>query len=210
VVVADDHALFRSGLRDLLTEHGFEVVGEAASGEDALAIVLDTAPDVVVMDLNMPGDGGIDTTKRIQEASPATRVIVLTVSAEEGDVNGAILAGACGYVLKEASTNEIAAAVAAAARGEALLSAPIAAGLLSRIRGDAQLADPGTPGSPRLTDRELEVLRLVAEGMDNAQISDELRISPQTVKNHVSNVLAKLQVENRIQAAVVAVRRRLV
>ena len=210
VALVDDHALFRSGLRDLLTEHGCAIVAEAQSGEDALALIAATAPDVVVMDVNMPGIGGIEATRQINAASPACRVLMLTVSPDDADVNEAILAGACGYVLKDASADEIASAVDAAARGESLLSAPIAGRLLDRIRSDQTFVGLPPNARPQLTDREVEVLRLVAQGKDNGQIADELVISVQTVKNHVSNVLAKLQVGNRIQAAVMAVKHRLI
>ena len=208
VALVDDHAFFRSGLRDLLTEHGFAIVGEAASGEEAVELIAETAPDVAVMDVNMPGIGGIQATRRISVSSPTCRVLMLTVSPDDSDVNEAILAGACGYVLKDASGREIVSAVNAAARGESLLSPPIATKLLERIRDVDDAGQPDGAGPP-LTERELDVLRLIAQGKSNGEIADELVISVQMVKNHVSNLLAKLHVENRIQAAVVAVRRHL-
>ena len=208
VALVDDHALFRGGLRDLLSEHGFTVVGEATTGEEAIELIAETAPDVAVMDVNMPGIGGIQATRQINAASPTCRVLMLTVSPDDSDVNEAILAGACGYVLKDASEAEIVSAVGAAARGESLLSPPVASRLLDRIR-DADDAHEAATAGPPLTERELDVLKLIAQGKSNAEIADELVISVQTVKNHVSNLLAKLQVENRIQAAVVAVKRQL-
>ena len=208
VVLVDDHAFFRGGLRDLLTEHGFAIVGEAASGEDAVEVITETAPNVAVMDVNMPGIGGIQAARQVAAAAPTCRVLMLTVSPDDSDVNEAILAGACGYVLKDASGREIVSAVSAAARGESLLSPPIASKLLNRIRDVDDAGEPDGAG-PRLTERELDVLRLIAQGKSNGEIADELVISVQTVKNHVSNLLAKLHVDNRIQAAVVAVRRHL-
>jgi DNA-binding NarL/FixJ family response regulator len=208
VVLVDDHELFRNGLRDLLQEHSVEVVGDAAEGASALDLVRRSAPDVVVMDIHMPGGSGIEATRRIRATAPATRVLMLTVSADETAVADAILAGACGYLLKDASPDQIVAGVQAAAAGESLLSSRIAADLLERLREGGSLTS-GETEATELTERELQVLRLMAEGMDNREIAEELVISVQTVKNHVSNVLAKLEVQNRIQAAVHAVRRRL-
>jgi DNA-binding NarL/FixJ family response regulator len=210
VVVVDDHDIFRDGLVRLLAERdGITVVGDAADGERALRLVERLAPDVVVMDLNMPGLSGIEAIRRLAGVAPHSRVIVLTISVADSDVVEAIVAGACGYLLKDATIDEIVAGVRAAAVGDSLLSPRIATGLLERMR---ELAANGNGAEHRseLTDRELEVLRLVAQGMDNAEIAQALVISPQTAKNHVSNILAKLQLENRIQAAVHAVRRGLV
>ena len=210
VIVVDDHDLLRKGLRDLLTEHGLRVVGEAGDGADAVRLVAHAAPDVVIMDLNMPRMSGIEATRRLAEVAPSCRVLVLTVSSDDETVADAIAAGASGYLLKDASGDEIAAGVRAAADGEALISPRIAARLLERLR---PAEGPGAPGGARgaeLTDREIEVLRLLAAGRDNAEIAQELFISPRTVKNHISSILAKLHVDNRIQAAVYAVRKGLV
>lgn len=210
MVVVDDHDIFRDGLVRLLAERdGITVVGDAADGERALRLVERLAPDVVVMDLNMPGLSGIEAIRRLAGVAPHSRVIVLTISVADSDVVEAIVAGACGYLLKDATIDEIVAGVRAAAVGDSLLSPRIATGLLERMR---ELAANGNGAEHRseLTERELEVLRLVAQGMDNAEIAQALVISPQTAKNHVSNILAKLQLENRIQAAVHAVRRGLV
>jgi two-component system, NarL family, response regulator LiaR len=212
VVVVDDHNFFRQGLRDLLAEHELDVVGEAATGEAALKLVEATAPDVVVMDLNMPGIGGVEATRRLTAAAPNTRVLVLTIAAEGGHVIEALMAGACGYLLKNASVEDIVSGIRAAAAGESLISPPIASKLLTRLRADQQEAAEAVPEPARadLSEREVEVLRLLAAGKDNAEIAQVLFISPKTVKNHISSILAKLQIENRIQAAVYAVRSGLV
>jgi two-component system, NarL family, response regulator LiaR len=209
VVLVDDHALYRGGLREALETRGVEVVGEASEGTSAIQVVRDVAPDVVLMDVSMPGLSGIESTMRIRAVAPTAQVIMLTVSADERDVEEAIFAGARGYVLKDAPVEEIHAAVRAAAVGDSLLSPRIAADILERIRAD--LGRPALPEEARaeLTEREREVLSLIAQGKDNAQIADELFVSVQTVKNHVSNILAKLEVQNRVQAAVQAVQRRL-
>jgi DNA-binding NarL/FixJ family response regulator len=207
VVIVDDHDVFRRGLARLLAEHDIDVVGQAADGWEALKAVGRLAPDVVVMDLNLPRMSGIEAISQMSVDAPATRVLVLTISADEADVTKAILAGASGYLLKDASIDEIVAGVRAAAAGESLISSKVATTLLEQIRNTTH-ADP--EHQAELSDREIEVMRLVAEGMDNAAIADVLYISPQTVKNHISNILAKLQMENRIQAAVYAVRQGLV
>jgi DNA-binding NarL/FixJ family response regulator len=206
VLLVDDHDLFRTGLRTLLEEQGLQVIGEAENGQVALRLVGELAPDVVIMDLNMPGLTGVETTRRITGASPLTRVVVLTISVEDDDVMNAVMAGACGYLLKDSSIDQLIAGIRAAAGGESLISPQIAAKLLQRLR--AQTADTGAAATilAELSDRELEVLRLIANGKDNAVIARELFISPKTVKNHISNILMKLQIENRIQAAVYAVR----
>jgi DNA-binding NarL/FixJ family response regulator len=202
VVLVDDHTLFRAGLRELLELHGLDVVGEADDGDAALALVQETAPDVVVMDLDMPGVSGVDATRRISAAAPATRVIVLSASDEDNDVMEAILAGASGYLLKRVSVEDLVAGISRAADGESTVSPAIAGKVLRRIREST----PTPSGASGLTDRELQVLRLIADGKDNSQIAAQLHISPKTVKNHISNILMKLQIENRIQAAVYAVR----
>jgi DNA-binding NarL/FixJ family response regulator len=207
VIVVDDHDLLRKGLRDLLTEHGLQVVGEAGDGDDAVRLVAHAAPDVVVMDLNMPRMSGLEATRRLAEVAPSTRVLVLTVAADDETVAEAIEAGASGYLLKDATGDEIAAGVRAAAAGEALISPRIAAHLLTRMRATAASGGASAGPGPGLTDRESEVLRLLAAGRDNADIAQELYISPRTVKNHISSILAKLHVDNRIQAAVYAVRK---
>jgi len=205
VLLVDDHDLFRAGLRTLLEAEGVHVVGEARTGTDAVAEIRTLAPDVVVMDLNMPGISGVEATAKITMFAPLTRVLVLSASDQDADVMDAIMAGACGYLLKEASIGELLAGIRAAATGESLISPAIASKVLQRLRASEASARRGSTAS-ELSDRELQVLRLIANGNDNAQIAAELHISPKTVKNHISNILMKLQIENRIQAAVFAVR----
>jgi DNA-binding NarL/FixJ family response regulator len=206
VLVVDDHDLFRTGLRNLLEEEGVNVVGEAENGETAIRLASDLAPDVVIMDLNMPGAGGVETTRRLSSLAPLSRVVVLTISADDDDVMNAVMAGACGYLLKDSSIQELIAGIRAASEGESLISPQIAAKVLQHLRAQSKDEDAAETIRAELSDRELEVLKLIANGKDNAQIARELFISPKTVKNHISNILMKLQIENRIQAAVYAVR----
>jgi DNA-binding NarL/FixJ family response regulator len=205
VLLVDDHDLFRTGLRTLLEAEGVDVVGEARTGTEAVAEIRSLAPDVVVMDLNMPGISGVEATAEIAMSAPLTRVLVLSASDQDADVMDAILAGACGYLLKESSIEQLLAGIQAAANGESLISPAIAAKVLQRLRASSTSAREDAVAS-ELSERELQVLRLIANGNDNAQIAAELHISPKTVKNHISNILMKLQIENRIQAAVFAVR----
>ena len=210
VLLVDDHEIYRAGLRGLLEEAGIDIVGEASNGEAAIELVEQKHPNVVIMDLNMPGIGGIEAARQIATLSPLTRVIMLTVSSAAPDITDAVLAGACGYLLKSATTQEIVTGISAASRGDALLSPSIAAKLLERVREAPVRPNVPDPASASLTDREIEVLRLLSSGMDNAEIGRTLFISPSTVKNHISSILLKLQIENRIQAAVYAVRSGLV
>lgn len=206
ILLVDDHDLFRTGLRSLLAEQGVDIVGEAGSGAEAVRLARELAPDVVVMDLDLPGMNGVEATRLIAPGSPPPRVVVLTISDQDDDVLEAIMAGACGYLLKDASVQELILGIQAAAAGEALLSPAIARKVLQRVR--ATSPPPGAAERIRseLSDRELQVLKLLAHGADNARIARELVISPKTVKNHISNILMKLQIDNRIQAAVYAVR----
>ena len=206
MLLVDDHDLFRTGLRSLLEEQGVQVVGEAENGSEALRQVGELAPDVVIMDLKMPGLTGVETTRRVSSIAPLSRVVVLTISADDEDVMDAVMAGACGYLLKDSSIDQLMDGIRAAAGGASLISPQIAAKLLQRLR--AQSADTVAAATIRaeLSERELEVLRLIANGKDNAEIARDLFISPKTVKNHISNILMKLQIDNRIQAAVYAVR----
>jgi DNA-binding NarL/FixJ family response regulator len=209
VMLVDDHDLFRTGLRNLLEEQGVHIVAEAPDGNLALQLVRELAPDVVVMDLNMPGMNGIEATREITRLAPLTRVLVLTISDQDEDVMDAILAGACGYLMKDSSIQDLMQGIRAASVGESLISPHIASKVLQRIRA-ASVDAGGVVARPELSDRETEVLKLIANGKDNADIAEELHISPKTVKNHISNILMKLQIENRIQAAVYAVRSGLV
>jgi len=184
------------------------VVGEASNGLAAIETVEHTAPDVVVMDLNMPRLSGVETTRRLTEQSPEIRVLVLSVSAEETDALDAILAGASGYLLKDAPVEDVAAGIRAAAAGESLISPKITTMLMARVReregGGAERVKAS------LSERELEVLDLVAQGKANPEIAERLFIGETTVRNHISSILAKLQVDNRVQAAVRAVQDRMV
>ena len=208
VLLVDDHDLFRTGLRTLLEEQGIHIVAEASDGAAAVARVREHAPDVVLMDINMPVMNGVEATREITRLAPLSHVVVLTISDDDGDVIDAVLAGASGYLLKDASVDELLRGIQAAAAGDSLMSPTIASKVIQRVRA----ASPGDTGRPRaeLSERELDVLRLVANGKDNAHIARELHISPKTVKNHISNILMKLGIENRIQAAVYAVRTGLV
>ncbi len=210
VLLVDDHDLFRTGLRNLLEEQGVRVVGEASAGAEAVQLVDELTPDVVVMDLNMPGMNGVEATRRISGIAPLTRVIVLTISDLDDDVMEAIFAGACGYLLKDSSIQDLLTGIRAAAVGESLVSPTIASKVLQRIRASATSPQAAEAIKSELSAREIQVLKLIANGKDNSQIAAELVISPKTVKNHISNILMKLQIENRIQAAVFAVRSGLV
>ena len=207
VVLVDDHDLFRTGLRNLLEEQdGVVVLGEATNGVEAVRLVREAAPDVVVMDLKMPAMTGVEATRLITLQSPLTRVIVLTISDQDSDVMDAIVAGACGYLLKDSSIENVVAGIRSAAVGSSLISPTIASKVLQRVRATTPDSEMADAIRAELSDRELEVLKLIANGKDNAQIAAELVISPKTVKNHISNILMKLQIQNRIQAAVYAVR----
>jgi DNA-binding NarL/FixJ family response regulator len=210
VVLVDDHDVYRSGLRMLLEAHGVQVVAEAATGAEGLEAALILNPDVLVTDLGLLGMSGSELARRMRDQAPVTRVLVLTDSAAEDDLVEAVLAGACGYLLKDSRPEQLLMAVAAAAAGESFLSPRVAAALLERMRSGVLRAveEPGPEDG--LTERELQVLRLLAEGRENAEIAAMLIISPQTVKNHVSSIFRKLQMHNRIQAAVYAHRRGLV
>ena len=203
VVVVDDHELFRNGLVEMLqSQHEIAVVGVAASGGEALESIPRLRPDVALMDLSMPGISGVEVTRRLAGQLPDTCVVALTVMADEATVLEAILAGACGYLLKDASIDEIVAAVRAAARGDGVIAPQLTRTLLRGIRARY------TPTAPlaRLTAREREVLDLLVEGCDNAEIAARLYISQSTAKNHVASILVKLGVHNRLQAAVLAIR----
>jgi DNA-binding NarL/FixJ family response regulator len=204
VLVVDDHELFRRGLVGLLEERGINVVGEAALAADAIEQAAGMASGVVLMDLSLPGMSGVEATQRLTAAAPLVRVLVLTVLADEQHVMDALLAGASGYLLKDAPIDHIVEGIWAASRGESLISPRIASRLVARLREPDEI-EPGLAGGD-LTPRELEVLELLARGLDNSQIARALFLSQHTVKNHVSSILIKLQVENRIQAAVRAVR----
>jgi DNA-binding NarL/FixJ family response regulator len=201
IMVVDDHHLFRMGLAQLLRRAGFDVVAEAASAEAALRAVVEHRPAVVLMDMNLPGMSGIDATRQVRSTAPDTAVLMVTVVADDAEVNEAMVAGAAGYVLKDAAEEELVAAVRYVADGHAYVSPKVAATLVRRLR-EAGPTTPRPEDGPELSDRELEVLRLLARGADNADIAAALVISQSTVKHHVSAILRKLGVDNRVQAAV--------
>ena len=209
VVVVDDEHLIRSALAHSLSDSGIEPVGEAANGEDAIRLVVDVRPDVVLIDLRLPGISGVQAIEQLSLLAPASRVLVLTRS-EQNRVVEAIVAGASGYILKSAPPDAIITAVRATAAGESVLSSQIAGKLLQRIR---ELDIPVTTSDTAavairavLTDRELEIFTRLASGDSNHKIASELSLSTNTVANHIASILAKLHLENRIQAAVQAVR----
>ncbi|MHB1533241.1 MAG: response regulator [Acidimicrobiales bacterium] len=208
VLIADDQALFRRGLYVVLgSEDDIEVVAEAENGVEAVAYAEEHAPDVVLMDVRMPGMNGIEAARRIRASLPTTRILMLTVSDEEDDLYEAIKAGANGYLLKEISVEEVAEAIRAVVQGQSLISPSMASKLLSEFTALAKRASERERfPAPMLTARELEVLKLVARGMSNKETGEELFISENTVKNHVRNILEKLQLHSRMEAVMYAVR----
>lgn len=201
VLIADDHALYREGARKMLSvAQDIEIIGEATSGEEAISQALALQPDVILMDLKMPGINGIEATRRILYASPLIGVLVLTMFETDETVFAAMRAGARGYLLKDADQEEVIRAVKAVNRGEAIFSPAIAERLIhyfAALRpGTADLAFPG------LTDREREILHLIAQGHSNSEIAERLLLRTKTVQNHVSNIFSKLQVADRAQAIV--------
>ena len=211
VLVVDDHALFRRGLEIVLQqEPDIEVVGEAGDGAEAVQKAIDTTPDVVLMDVRMPRRSGIEACMAIKDLVPSAKIIMLTISDEEADLYEAIKAGAMGYLLKEISIEDVASAIRAVAGGQSLISPAMASKLLTEFatmikRTDERQQVP----TPRLTEREMEVLRLVARGLNNRDIAKQLFISENTVKNHIRNILEKLQLHSRMEAVVYAVREKL-
>lgn len=201
VVLADDHPLYREGVRAVLTvEPGVEVVGEAATGAEAVAVAAELQPDVVVMDLKMPALNGIEATREIVAASPHIAILVLTMFEDDESVFAAMRAGARGYLLKEGDPGEIGLAVRAVSRGEVIFGPPVAKRVIEYFTETA--GRPAPAPFPELTDREREVLDLIARGDNNESIARRLYVSPKTVRNHVSNILTKLQVADRAQAIV--------
>ena len=203
VLVCDDHDLFRKGLRMVLeAEEDIVVVAEAADGEQAVARVEELAPDVVLMDVRMPRMGGIDATRVIRQLFPTTRIIVLTVSDEEDDLYGAVKAGANGYLLKEVSIEEVADAVRAVYGGQSLISPSLASKLLNEFEGQIGTIKEAVLGAgPRLSEREVEILKMIALGMGNHDVAERMGVSESTVRNHVANILVKLQLRAQIETA---------
>ncbi len=208
VLVVDDHDLFRTGMASLLgAEPDIEVVAQASGGRRAVQLASELRPDVVLMDLRMPDLEGPDATRAILQRRPDTRVIALTVLASEDAVTTALRAGASGFLAKDTAIDDVVTAVRAAAVGSAWLSPRAAELVLGSLRRPNSSREPDPGLINELSPRELDVLRLIAQGLENAQIAERLNISPRTVKNHVSSILAKLNLPSRIQAATYAVRR---
>jgi len=213
VLLVDDHALLRRGLDIVLQqESDIEVVGEAGDGAEAVEKAAELLPDVVLLDVKMPKRGGIEAAAGIKDVAPSTRIVMLTMSDEEADLYDAIKAGATGYLLKEIPPHEIADSIRAAAGGQSLITPSMATKLLSEFatmaRHGEERREQGPP-APKLTDRELEVLKLIATGANNSKIAKTLFISENTVKNHVRNILEKLQLHSRMEAVMYAVREKI-
>lgn len=202
VVIVDDHEVVRQGVRAYLEAQAeFEVLGEADSGKAAVALAEEHVPDVVLMDLIMPGMDGVEATRRVKNVSPRTQIVVLTSYHEDEHIFPALQAGAISYVLKDLSMEELAQAILRAAGGDATLHPTVASRVISELRGTkSEEVNPYT----ELTEREMDVLRLIAEGMSNSEIAEKLVVSEYTVKGHVSNILSKLHLADRTQAAVYA------
>jgi DNA-binding NarL/FixJ family response regulator len=226
VLIADDHRLFREGLRGVLEADGLEVIGEATDGQGALALARGISPDVVVLDLRMPGLSGLEVLRELTSSCPEVQTVMLTASDSNADVVAALAGGACGYLLKDTRADRLADSIRQAADGQMVLSRKAARALVEHVRlatdKDGSVAEragaskstaasgsgrvPATDERPALSPREVQVLRLIAEGADNAAIGLELSLSPHTVKQYVTNILEKLGVRSRVQAAVYAVR----
>lgn len=207
VMVVDDHPMWRDAVARDLADAGFDVVGAAGNGAEALRRLPAVRPDVVVLDLQMPQLDGVSATRRIVAEHPGCRVLVLTASAEQGDVLEAVKAGATGYLVKSSSRADLIDAVTRTARGEAVITPGLAGLVLGEYRRMATEAPDGDDDAPALTERETEILRLVAKGLGSRQIAERLVISHRTVQNHTQNVLNKLQLHNRVELARYAIER---
>jgi DNA-binding NarL/FixJ family response regulator len=215
VLIADDHALFRRGLEMVLQgEPGLELVGQASDGQEAVQLAGEVVPDVVLMDIRMPKMTGIEAARKMKEVAPSAKIVILTISDEDDDLFEAIRAGASGYLLKDIPLDELAGSVRAVHGGQSLINPSMAGKLLTEFatlaRRDAEDEPAKHAPAPKLTEREMEVLRLVARGMNNRDIAKELYISENTVKNHVRNILEKLQIHSRMEAVMIAVREKLI
>ena len=207
VLIVDDHDLFRTGLASLMTaEASIDVVAQASGGRMGVRLAAELNPDVILMDLRMPDMTGPEATREIVAHNPDVRVLALTVASEDRDVADALQAGACGFLAKDTPVDSLVVAIHAAASGTAWLSPKAAEVVLGRIRNAPTPQEQENSPLEQLSPRELDVLRLIANGMENAEIASELGISPRTAKNHVSNILTKLGLPSRVQAAVYAVR----
>jgi two-component system NarL family response regulator len=211
ILIVDDHALFRRGLQMVLKqEPDIDVVGEAGDGHEAVDKAQELMPDVILMDVRMPRRSGIEATQQIKDLLPHVKILMLTISDEEADLYDAIKAGASGYLLKEISIDEVADAIRSVWAGQSRISPSMAAKLLTEFAAMSKRADERQQlPAPRLTDREMEVLKLVAQGLNNRDIAKELFISENTVKNHIRNILEKLHLHSRMEAVVYAVREKL-
>ncbi len=202
ILVVDDHPLFREGvIHSLAPESDLAVVGQAASGEEALRLARDLMPDVVLLDVTMPGWSGLLTAEKLATACPAAKVVMLTVVDDEDKLVAAFAAGARGYVLKGVSARELAGVVRGVDRGEVYVSPSLAAGILVALTH-------GRPADPlgELTDKERDILKLVGEGLTNREIGERIHLSEKTIKHYITNILQKLQVRSRVQAALLAAR----
>jgi two-component system nitrate/nitrite response regulator NarL len=203
ILVADDHPLFREGVvHSLAAETDFTVVGQSSSGEDALRMARELLPDIVLLDIGMPGWGGIQAAEKIAIACPATRIVMLTVLEDEDKLLASFKAGARAYVLKGVSAHELANVVRSVAQGEVYVTPSLAAGILVTLSRSHSLADP----LQGLTERESEILKLVGRGLTNREIGEQIHLSEKTIKHYITNILEKLHVRSRVEAAMMAVR----
>jgi two-component system NarL family response regulator len=214
-MIVDDHALFRRGLEMVLeSEPDIDLVGQASDGAEAVEKAGETLPDIVLMDIRMPRSSGIEACRALKEVVPSAKIVMLTISDEEADLFEAIRAGASGYLLKDIPLDEVADTVRAVDGGQSLINPSMAGKLLTEFATLARRAAASEPPqqvpAPKLTDREMQVLKLIARGMNNRDIAKELFISENTVKNHVRNILEKLQIHSRMEAVMVAVREKLI
>jgi len=201
ILIADDHPLFREGVAQSLSGvPDFTVVGQAGSGEEAFLLVGDLLPDLLLLDVTMPGDGGIVTAGKVAAAWPVVRIMMLTVAEDQDTLMAALKAGARGYVLKGVTARDLANAVRVVAGGDIYISPALAGGILFELTANKQASDPMTS----LTDREREILQLVAEGLTNREIGERLHLAEKTIKHYMTNVLQKLQVRSRVEAALLA------
>jgi two-component system NarL family response regulator len=213
-MIADDHAFFRRGLEAVLQgEEGLELVGQASDGQEAVQLAGEFVPDVVLMDIRMPKMTGVEAARKMKELVPSVKIVILTISDEDEDLFEAIRAGASGYLLKDIPLDELADSVRAVHGGQSLINPSMAGKLIAEFATLARREseeEPKQPPAQKLTDREMEVLRLMARGLNNRDIAKELFISENTVKNHVRNILEKLQIHSRMEAVMIAVREKLI
>ncbi len=203
LMLADDHRMLREGLSRSMTEHGFDVVGEARDGVEAVNMAYSLKPDVILMDVTMPEMDGVEACRQVRAAVPDTRVVMLTMHADQEVLANAIRAGACGYLVKDCSTEEIASAVRMAANGDTALSPQLAASMLDEVR---KLDMAPSREERVVTKREEEVLQLIADGCSTSEVADQMYISQKTVKNHLASIYQKLDARDRTQAVLQAVR----